>query len=49
MVASGSYSWFSLAKGHEKSVATRGFKARFALVTHIGSNAGFVAVQVVSL
>jgi hypothetical protein len=33
----------------QNSASTRGFKARLALVIHIGSNAAFIAVQVVGL
>lgn len=33
----------------QNSASTRGFKARLALVIHIGSNAAFIAVHVVGL
>jgi hypothetical protein len=33
----------------QNSASTRGFKARLALVIRIGSNAAFIAVQVVGL
>jgi hypothetical protein len=33
----------------QHSASTRGFEARLALVIHIGSNAAFIAVQVVGL
>ena len=33
----------------QNSASTRGFKARLALVIHIGSDAAFIAVQFVGL
>ncbi|MDC8784520.1 hypothetical protein PRZ01_04875 [Paucibacter sp. hw1] len=33
----------------QNSASTRGFKARLALAIHIGSNAAFIAVQIVGL